>query len=283
MSAMIKGIVGGDEFLTEVLTRGLTLHGPADAYYISHCSEQLSSRLQAKCGVHAIKNIVDLVPKCAVLFLAISPEEESALLPKIAEKAKEWTLIVSVVRDLKLATLEYFFPHNEIIRLSISPSVISGMGLSAYAVSKNASTDAKSMAEIVLKQCGDVIAVENEEELENITDYLAANTYLTYVVIQAMIKNARKVGMAYKEANSAVDKLLKGSMHTLIDMGFDTADVISRGMSNKGMHDKAIELIKSYGLDTDLFDKLSSNDDSENKADDADDPKNYKMHYSWSR
>lgn len=283
MATMVKGIVGGDEFLTEVLTRGLTLHGPADAYYISHCSDQLSSRLQAKCGVHAIKNIVDLVPKCAILFLAITPEEESALLPKIAEKVKEWTLIVSVVRDLKLATLEYFFPHNEIIRLSISPSVISGMGLSAYAVSKNASTDAKSMAEIVLKECGDVIAVENEEELEAISDYLAANTYLTYVVIQAMLKNARKIGMSPKEANSAVDKLLKGSMHTLIDMGFDTADVISRGMSNKDMHDKAVELIKNYGMDTDLLNKLSSNDEPEEKIDDADDPKNYKMHYSWSR
>lgn len=281
MSSMFKGIVGGDEFLTEVLTRGLTLHGPADAYYISHCSDQLSSRLQAKCGVHAIKNIVDLVPKCAVLFLAIQPEEAPALLPKIADKIKEWTLVVSVVRDLKLATLEYFFPNNEIIRLSISPSVISGMGLSAYAVSRNASTDAKSMAEIVLKQCGDVIAVENEEELEKITDYLAANTYLTYVVIQAMIKNARKVGMASKEANSAVDKLLKGSMHTLIDLGYDTADVISRGMSNKALHDKAIEVIKSYGLDSDLMDKLSGNE--EEKPSDEDDPKNYRMHYSWSR
>ena len=138
MSTMVKGIIGGDEFSTEALVRGLTIHGPADAYYVSHCSDQLSSRLQAKCGVRTIKNIADLVPRCAILFLTFLPEEASVLLPKIAEKVKEWTLIVSSVHDLKLATLEYYFPNNEIVRLVCNPSIMSGAGLSAYAVSRNA-------------------------------------------------------------------------------------------------------------------------------------------------
>ncbi|MBR6013245.1 MAG: hypothetical protein IK062_05635 [Selenomonadaceae bacterium] len=284
MSSMVKGIIGGNEFLTEVLVRGLTVHGPAEAYCVGHCSDQLGMRLAAKCRVQYVKNITDLIPNSAILFLTFNPEDANNLLPRIAEKVKEWTLIVSAVHGLKIATLEYFFPNNEIIRLAVNPSIISGAGLGAYAGSQKASTDAKSMAEIVLKDCGDVIAVKDEKELEEIEKYLAANTFLSYVVIQTMIKNAKKIGMTSKEANFAVDKLLKGSMHTLIDEGYDTADLISRGLKDKSVHNEAVELIKSYGLDTEIMNSLKNPEPPVNPDENPnDDPKNYKMHYRWSR
>ena len=281
MSAMVKGIIGGDEVLTEILVRGLTINGPADAYFVSHCSEQLGSRLVAKCGVHFLKNFTDIIPNSAVLFLTFDSEDANAILPKIAEKIHEWTLIVSVVHGLKLETLEKIFPNNEIVRLIVNPSIISGKGLSAYAVSKNASTDAKSMAEIVLKDCGDVIAVKDEKELEVIEDYLVANTYLSYIVIQTMVKNAKKVGRTSNEANLAVDKILRGSMRTLIDLKFDTADLISRTLSNRKRRGVAVELLSSYGMVEDLMNEFKDLTNQE-KANPNDDPKNFRMHYQWS-
>lgn len=282
MSAMVKGIVGGDEFLTEVLVRGLTVHGPADAYCVGHCSDQLGLRLAARCGVRFVKNITDVIPNSAIVFLTFDPEEASTLLPKIAEKVQDWTLIVSLVRGLKLATLEYFFPKNEIVRLAANPSVISGAGLGAYVASQNASTDAKSMAEIVLKDCGDVIGVKNEDELEEITNYLIANTYLSYVVIQAMVKNAKKVGMNPKEANFAVQKLLQGSMTTMIGADYTTTDLISRGLSIKGIKSESVDLLKSYGLYDDIMKGLTD-PNAQSVENPNDDPKNYKMHYQWSK
>lgn len=282
MTTMFKGIVGGDEYSTESLVRGLTIHGPAEAYYVTHCSEQLSSRLQVKCGVRSMKNISDLVPRCAVLFLTFRPEEANVLLPKIAASIKEWTLIVSAVYGLKLPTLEYFFPNNEIVRLVYNPSIASGAGLSAYAVSKNASTDAKSMAEIVLKECGDVIAVNSEEELETVADFIIASTYFSYIVTKSMVKNAKKLGMVPKEANSAVEKILSGSIKTLLKSDNEVTSLISRGFADKFAHDTAIELIKNQGLNEDLT-KALQDDEPEEKMNPNDDPKNYKMHYSWSR
>ena len=284
MCAMVKGIVGGDDFLTEVLVRGLTVHGPADAYCVGHCNDQLGMRLAAKCGVQFVRNITDVIPNSAIVFLTFNPEEANTLLPRVAEKIKEWTLVVSAVHGLKIATLEYFFPNNEIIRLVVNPSIISGAGLGAYAASQKASTDAKSMAEIVLKDCGDVLAVKDEAELEEIEKYIAANTYLSYVIIQTMIKNAKKIGMTPKEANFSVDRLLKGAMHTLIDEGYDTAGLISRGISNKSIHDEAVELIKNYGLDTEIMSSLKNPEPQQSEYENPnDDPKNYKMHYRWSR
>lgn len=280
---MVKGIIGGDEFLTEFLVRGLTINGPADAYCVSHCTEQQGNNLAAKCGIHFWRNMSDLIPKSAVLFLTFDPADASTMLPKIAEKIQNWTLIVSVVRGLKLATLEHYFPDNEIVRLTLNPSVISGSGLGAYALSQNASADARSMAQIVLKECGEVIAVQNEDELEEVIKYLVANTYFAYMVIQSMISNAKKIGMEPKEAGFAVDKLLKGAMHTIIDMGYDTQGLIRRSMNSEEYVREAAELIKDYGLAEKIIDVIENNAAPILPTNPNDDPKNYKMHYQWSR
>lgn len=282
MATMFKGIIGGNEFLTEVLVRGLTVHGPADAYCVGHCSEQLGSRLYSRCKVRYVRNITDMVPNSAVLFFVFDEEESGTLLPKIAAKIQPWTLIISLVRGLKLATLEYFFPNNEIVRLAINPSVISGAGLGAYAVSKNASTDARSMAQIVLKECGDVIAVDNEDELEKIDNYLSANTYFAYIIIRNMIKNAKQIGMDGKEASFAVSKILQGASHTLIDEGYDTADLVSRGFNDKSVAGVAGHLIKDFGMTEDII-KSVEKFEPQPKEKSPDDPENYKIHYRWSR
>ena len=282
MATMFKGIIGGNEFLTEVLVRGLTVNGPADAYCVGHCTEQLGSRLYSRCKVRYVRNITDIVPNSAVLFFTFDTEEANTLLPKIASKIQPWTLVISLVRGLKLATLEHFFPNNEIVRLAINPSVISGAGLGAYAVSKNASADARSMAHIVLKECGDVIAVDNEDELEKIGNYLTANTYFAYLIIRSMMKSAKQLGMDSKETNFAVSKLLQGATHTLIDEGYDTADVISRGLNDEHVAGIAGHLVKSFGITDDVIQSIEKFEPYP-KEKSPDDPENYKIHYRWSR
>ena len=281
MATMFKGIIGGNEFLTEVLVRGLTVHGPADAYCVGHCTEQLGSRLYSRCKVRYVRNITDIVPNSAVLFFTFDTEEANTLLPKIASKIQPWTLVISLVRGLKLATLEHFFPNNEIVRLAINPSVISGAGLGAYAVSKNASADARSMAHIVLKECGDVIAVGSEDELESVADFIIANTYFSYIITKSMVKNAKKLGMPPKEANFAVEKILSGSIRTLLKSDYEVTNLISRGFADKFSHDTAVELIKNQGLNEDLTKELAD-DEPEEQINPNDDPKNFRMHYSWS-
>ena len=281
MAKLVKTIIGGDEFLTEVLIRGLTINGPTDAYCVGHCQEKIGRQYSSKYDVHFLPNFVEMIPNSAIVFLVFKPEEAKSLLPRIAERLQEWTLVVSVVNNLKLETLEAAFPHNEIVRLVVNPSIISGKGLSAYALSKNASADAHSMAEIVLKECGDVIAVKNETELEEISKYLMANTYLAYITIRTMIKDAMRVGMSQKEASVAVDKLFRGALRTLIDMGYETHDLINRGLQEENKTGEAIDFLQQSGMVEKLVQQLN-HPEPEEKINPMDDPKNFRMHYQWS-
>ena len=281
MANLIKTIIGGDDFLTETLVRGLTVYGPADAYCIGHCSEQLGKKLQSRYGVRFVKNIIELVPNSAIVFLAFNSADADNLLTRIAEKVNDWTLVVSTIHGLKIETLQQYFKNNEIVRFALNPSIISGEGLGAYALSKNASTDANSMAQIVLKSCGDVIAVKNEYELDEIEHFLTANTYLSYVVIQAMIQSAKQVGMSPKDAALAVKKLLNGSIKTIIDHGGDSADLIRRAVKDKNIQTEATELMQNYGLSETLMQKLTTPPPEEEPIDPSEDPKNFRMHYQW--
>jgi len=249
---MVKGIVGGDEFFTEVIIRGLTLNSAADGYYFGNFQENVGKRIENKYGVHYVKNIDDFIGNSALLFFSFEPADIELLLPRIAKKINHETLIISAVPNLNLKKLEETFPENEIIRLFITPSVISGQGLGAYVVSKNASISAQSVAEIILQNCGDVIDVGNETELEKISDYLVANTYVSYVAIQGMLRSAKKLGLSEVEANFIVSKLFGGSVHTLIETGKDTAAMIRRGTLDQRFRTKVTKLIETQGIKAEL-------------------------------
>ena len=282
MPKMVKGVIAGDEFLTEVLIRGLTLNGPADAYYLGNCSNKFAARVISKCGVHVLRNMSDFIQSSAVIFLTCQENEIETLFPQIAAKIKTGTLIVSALKNVTLETLEKYFPNNEIIRLIVNPSVISGAGLGAYVVSTNSSPDASSIAQMVLSDCGEVIAVKNEQELMDINNYLQANTYLAYTVVQLMANNAKMMGMEPKEAAFAVGHLLKGATHTLLEINGDTAELAQKALTDEKLHKEAIDLIKNYGF-VDSLNKALTEPEVKKRPEFNDDPGDYKMHYRWSR
>ncbi len=245
---LVKGIVGGDALLTEFLIKGLTLNGAAESYCVGNFDEVVGNHIESKYGVKFIKNIDDFIGSSALLFLTFDFTETEKILPHLAKKINPESLIVSAVPELKLKKLEEHFPENEIIRLFITPSIISGQGLGAYVVSQNASINAQSVAEIILKDCGDVINVADEKELEKVADFFTANTYMSYVMIQNMLRGAKKLGMTQEEANFAVVKIFSGAVFTLIEGGKDNSAMIRRTTVDQRYRTKVTKLIDTQGI-----------------------------------
>ncbi len=252
MATFIKGIIGGDEFYTEVLIRGLTFNGPVDDYYVGNFTEVFGGHLENKYGVHYVKKFEDFIPSAALLFLMFEPADTEKMLKRLAAKIAPTTLIVSVVPDLELETLEKTFPENEIVRLFITPSIISGHGLGAYVTSKNASMSAESVAQLILNNCGDVINVENEKELEQLADFLTANAYIAYVAIQNMVRFARKIGISVQDSNYIAEKLFKGAVYTLTEDDKDVASFIQRGLRDQKFRTRVTKLIETQGIKAEL-------------------------------
>ncbi|MBO4400321.1 MAG: hypothetical protein J5809_00560 [Selenomonadaceae bacterium] len=252
MAAFIKGIVGGDEFFTEILIRGLTFNGPVDDYYVGNFNEVFGRHLENKYGVHYVSKFENFIPSAALLFLIFDPTETDKMLKRLAPKVAPTTLIVSVVPDLELETLEKTFPENEIVRLFITPSIISGHGLGAYVMSKNASMSAESVAQLILNNCGDVINVDNEKELDQLADFLTANSYIAYVAIQNMVRFARKIGMSVQDSNYVAEKLFKGAVYTLTEDDKDVATFIKRGLIDQKFRTRVTNLLESQGIKAEM-------------------------------
>ena len=248
MGSFIKGIIGGDEFYTEILIRGLTFNGPVDDYYVGNFNEIFGRHLENKYGVHYVSKFEDFVPSAAILFLLFDAADTDKMLKRIAPKIAPTTLIVSLVPDLKLETLTKTFPDNEIIRLFITPSIISGHGLGAYVMNKNASMSAESVVQLILNNCGDVINVDNERELEQLADFLTANAYIAYVAIQNVVRFARKIGMSVQDSNYIAEKLYDGAVYTLTEDDKDVATFIKRGLIDQKFRARVAKLIETQGI-----------------------------------
>ena len=271
-----KGVIAGNNFITENLLTGLTRDNADDPqnYCVADSTQELCNKWAVKFNVRTTTNPIDFVGSAAFLILACHHDDLDGIMRKIAHKIKRDTLVLSAMHRTKIADIEKYLPNHQIIRLVLNPSVVSGAGVGAYAANKNATVDAKSAAQIIIKNLGSMIEVNNEAQLEKMRDFILANTFLSYLTVKSMVDAGRKIGLSTKDAGFIAEKILSGATQTLVEDRQRGIAMLQQAY-HKEILNEAIGLIKEYGI-YDSVDKILTKDDFI----DPEPPKS-NVHYQW--
>ena len=159
MSTLFKGVIAGNHFITENLLTGLTRNESDDpqSYCVADNTQELCNEWARKFHVRTTTNPIDFVGSTAFLILACHHDALDGIMRKIAPKIKRDTLVLSAMHRTKIADIEKYLPNHQIIRLVLNPSVVSGAGVGAFAANQNATVDAKSAAQIIIKNLGSMM------------------------------------------------------------------------------------------------------------------------------
>ena len=276
MSTLFKGIIAGNHFITENLLTGLTREGTDDPqdYCVADNTQALCNEWARKFHVRTTTNPIDFVGSAAFLILACHHDALDGIMRKIAPKIKRDTLVLMAMYRTKIADLEKYLPDHQIIRLALNPSVVSGAGVGAYAANKNATVDAKSAAQIIIKNLGSMIEVDSEDQLEKMREFILANTFMSYLTVKSMVDAGRKLGLTLKDAGFIADKILNGAVQTLVTDRQRGIAMLQQAYQKEILTD-AIELIKEFGI-YDSVDKVLTKDDFIDAE-----PKKNIVRYSW--
>lgn len=276
MSKMFKGIIAGNHFITENLLSGLTRNeeeNPQD-YCVADNTQELCNEWARKFHVRTTTNPIDFVSSAAILIFSFHHDALDGIMRKITSHLKPDTLILSVMHRTKIADIEKYLPDHQIIRLVLNPSVLSGAGVGAYAANRNATVDAKSAAQIIIKNLGSMIEVNNEDELDEIRKFIMANTFMSYLTVKSMVDAGRKIGLTMKDAGFIADKILSGAVKTLVD-DRQRGIAMLQDAFRKDVLNEAIALIKSYGIYDSIGKTITKDDFIEPE------PKKVDMRYKW--
>lgn len=258
---MFKGVIAGNHFITENLLSGLTRDGAVDPkeYCVADTTQELCNEWARKFHVRTTTNPIDFVSSAAILIFSFHHDALDGIMRKIGPKINRDTLILSAMHRTKIADIERYLPHHQIIRLTLNPSVVSGAGVGAFAANRNATVDAKSAAQIIIKNLGSMIEVESEEQLEDMRNFILANTFMSYLTVKSMVDAGRKLGLSTKDAGFIADKILGGAVKTLVEDRQRGIAMLQQAYQ-KDILNEAIALIRTYGI-YDSVDKVITKDD----------------------
>lgn len=276
MGVLFKGVIAGNHFITENLLSGLTRNEAEDPqeYCVADKTQELCNEWARKFHVRTTTNPIDFVGSTAFLILSCHHAELEGVMKKIAPKIKRDTLILSAMHRTKISDIEKYLPQHQIIRLVLNPSVVSGAGVGAYAANANATVDAKSAAQIIIKNLGSMIEVNDEGELDEIRKFILANTFMSYLTVKSMVDAGRKIGLSLKDAGFITEKILNGATKTLVDDRQRGIAMLQQAYQ-KEILTEAIELIKEYGV-YESVDKVLTRDDFIEPE-----PKKAAVRYKW--
>ena len=277
----IKGIIAGDDFITETVLTGLAHSEDLSKYWIFAQNEKRCEELKKKYNINATTDL-DFVKDSSVLIFTFKFKEAKDMLSKLAGKISDDTVIISIVPSIALVFIGGFFPKHQIVRLTFNPSIISGEGLAAYVANDNATNDTKLLARDMLISFGKIIEVGDEDEFEKVRKFIHANTFLSYIVVKSMVDAAEKVGFSLEQSGILIDQIFKGASHTLTKFQFEGNEMLKDGLQNKKFANQSIEAIKEYGIYDAIERYLTSKDaDSLFDKNNEDGAEHFNLHYDW--
>ena len=278
---LIKGIIGGDDFIVETVLTGLSRSENLSEYWIVAQNEGRCEELRKKYNINATTDM-NFISDASVLILAFRFKEAKDMLSKLAAKISEDTILISVVPGIATVFINGFFPKNQIVRLTFNPSIISGEGIAAYVANDRASNETKVLARDMLVSFGRIIEVSSEDEFEKLRKFIHANTFLSYIVVKSIVDAAHKLGFSLDQSGVLIDQIFKGASHTLIKFQFEGNEMLKDGLRNKKFANQAIDTIREYGIYDEIERYLTSKDSSALfDTNNEDDTEHFNLHYDW--
>ena len=247
MSNLSKVVVAGDDFITETVLTGLSRTENLSNYCIVAQNEKRCEELKHKYNTNATTDL-NFISNANILILTFKFKDAKDMFSSLVGKISENALLISIVPSIALKFINNFFPNNQIVRLTLNPSVISGEGLAAYVPNDKATEESKSIARDMLSSFGKIVEVNNEDEFEKVRKFIFANTFFSYIVVKSMVTAAQKIGFSKEQAGLFIDQMLKGASSTLIKLSFEGGEMLKDGLKNIEFTNRANELIKEYGI-----------------------------------
>ncbi|MDO8551957.1 MAG: pyrroline-5-carboxylate reductase [bacterium] len=180
-----------------------------------------------------------------VVILAVKPQD-------LAEAAKQYksnvsanAILVSIAAGITLAKIEKLFDHKKIVRVMPNIGLSVGEGISAWKSSGLSSDDEKNVRQL-LNDISENFEANDEQEIDAVTAISGSGPAYFFVFAAALLKSAKALGLADKEARALVGKTFSAA--AALQKGADYEDLIKRVASKGGTTEAALRVFEKNNL-----------------------------------
>lgn len=180
-----------------------------------------------------IARIGEAVATCEVIVIAVKPQDADPVYPVLKPFLNKEQVVFSVMAGIPIEKLEAELRHPYIIRAMPNTPAQIGMGMTAFAISKEATVDHLRKAEKLFSTTGRTVFLESESLLNAVTAVSGSGPAYFYYIVKAMIEAGKSVGLDESLAALLVKQTMMGAYH-LMNNSTQPLDALIKAVASKG-------------------------------------------------
>ena len=243
------GIIGGG-FMGEAFLRGI-LRARVAAPSSVAIAELIADRRRALAG-HGVRVTDDPESACIgadLVLLAVKPDDLAATARSLAGAIPPGAVLVSIAAGTPLAEVQRHSGHRASVRVMPNLPAAIGEGAAVYLAAPELSDKQLARVREVLSGVATaVVEVADDEAVDLATALHGSGPAYVYLLIEAMVDSAVRLGMKRPDATELVLATVAGSARYAIETGEHAATLRNAVTSPGGTTAAALSELEAAGL-----------------------------------
>jgi pyrroline-5-carboxylate reductase len=238
-TAFIGGGNMGEAILAALIEKKLAL---AKDICVSDVNTERLQYLKNKYGVAVTGKNRDAVAGKDVIVLAVKPQSLPEVLAGLKGSLKNNHLVLSIVAGVKIAKIGEGLGHKNIVRAMPNTPAQIGYGMTGWTATSEVTPEQKDSARAILGAMGKEIYFDDEKYLDMVTAVSGSGPAYVFLLAEALIEAAVKIGLPLEEAGGLVMQTLLGSARLLAQSGRPPAELRRNVTSRGGTTEAALKV-----------------------------------------
>lgn len=196
------------------------------------------------------------------IILAVKPSDISNALVELKNIISSRALIISIAAGIRIKEIASFlFPAQPICRVMPNTPCQIREGMSAITFNKHISKKQKEMVSKMFQALGKTVIMKDEKYFDVVTALSGSGPAYFCLLIECLIKSARKLGLDQEISSSLVLQTAIGTMSMLSKTNISPALLREKVTSKKGTTDAALQVFQKRNFENVVHNALKAGRD----------------------
>ena len=206
--AVVGGGAMGEALLAAAIAQDVCR---ADAIAVGEPVASRRAHLAEAHGVGVDADNAAVVAEADVVILAVKPQQIQAALPPLQSALSQDALVISIMAGVPLGAIGSLLAHRRLVRAM--PSILATIGEAAtvWTATEEITAEQRAQAQALFQAAGLELSVPDEHYLDMATAVNGSGPGFVFLLLEALIDGAVRVGLPRDTAAALIVQTVKGS------------------------------------------------------------------------
>ncbi|MDQ7012028.1 MAG: pyrroline-5-carboxylate reductase [Mariprofundaceae bacterium] len=248
MQRLTISFIGGGN-MAEALLSGLIRAGhSARRLYVSDVNAARRDTLEKSFGVRTSSDNAGICDKADIIVLAVKPQQMQQALTDLGGHIRPHATVISIAAGVSTDTLRGYLGRDDISLVRVMPNTPALVGAGISALFSEADDIHRERAEYVLAACGEVVWVDDEQQLHAVTAVSGSGPAYFFLLAEVMQAAAVSLGLSEPLAQHLAAQTAAGAGRMLVESGRQAAELRHQVTSPGGTTQAALDVMYEKGF-----------------------------------